>query len=556
MRPARSCWRSRPARSLRASMTSRLGGVDRVLVGLGGVHSVADGLVGGVEGVDRFGLDLAAEGLEVAADGDGGDVGLVGGEGVLEDVASGREVGLVGDDGEVVGGAASGGADVEGAVAGAGGDEGVADVDGVALVAVGGGGVAEPQVLAGVVGRDGDGALSSFSGQGEVPVDVDMLDSPELAVADGFVVVGAQGAVVAAGDDDVAGPGGLPTGDRDGGSFVEVAEVAAGVLDGSVEGVDVGVGLGGDGDGLAVGVEMGPGVGDAVEVALVVVGVDALVVEVGVERPGSSGAEAEGGVGFPSVGEAVDVLEVVGAAGAAELVEHAASADGLELAGVADEDQSPLLGLGEADEPVEGVGANHSALVNHERGAGREPVGRPGAVGAVPLVEELGDGVGSDPGLRFEDTSGLRCRGDAVDGAPLVAEVETRGGERGGLAGPGRSDHEHDPFAAGDGAGDVGLQRIEPGHVDRRRRGRSVVLGVEDVGEDAFLLGQDPVVGQVLDHRVHPHRPPIGPGRPDDVGVEISVQVLDLVGGVLDGAGPVGAVPLRAGWGVVADGGE
>ncbi len=45
----------------------------------------------------------------------------------------------------------------------------------------------------------------------------------------------------------------------------------------------------------------------------------------------------------------MDGGELVDAAGAAQLVEHAASSDGVELAGVADEDQSPSLRHGEMD---------------------------------------------------------------------------------------------------------------------------------------------------------------------------------------------------------------
>ena len=74
--------------------------------------------------------------------------------------------------------------------------------------------------------------------------------------------------------------------------FVEVAEVAAGVLDGLVEGVDVGVGFCGDGDGPVVGVVANPVVGDPVELGLEVGGSDSVVLEVGVERRCSADAEA------------------------------------------------------------------------------------------------------------------------------------------------------------------------------------------------------------------------------------------------------------------------
>ena len=59
-----------------------------------------------------------------------------------------HEVGFVGDDEEVVVGAAAGGADIEPSVGGGEVENrGLADVDGVALVAVGGGGVAEPDMV-------------------------------------------------------------------------------------------------------------------------------------------------------------------------------------------------------------------------------------------------------------------------------------------------------------------------------------------------------------------------------------------------------------------------
>ena len=62
--------------------------------------------------------DLAGE---VAALGDGGEVGAVVGQDVLEDVAGFGRVGGVGDDEEVVGVASAGGADVQAAVGGGAG---------------------------------------------------------------------------------------------------------------------------------------------------------------------------------------------------------------------------------------------------------------------------------------------------------------------------------------------------------------------------------------------------------------------------------------------------
>ena len=142
---------------------------------------------------------------EVAALGDGGDVGPVVGEDALEDVAGLGGIGGLGDDVDAVLVAAAGGPDVQPAVGGGGRDELDGDVDGVALVAVFGGGVAETHMPADVVGREGDDAVSAEVGHGERPVRVGRDDVPQVAVADRLPGAGAKLPVVAAGGDDVAG---------------------------------------------------------------------------------------------------------------------------------------------------------------------------------------------------------------------------------------------------------------------------------------------------------------------------------------------------------------
>ena len=64
-------------------------------------------------------------------------------------------------------------------------------------------------------------------------------------------------------------------------------------------------------------------------------------------------------------------------------------------------------GRGETDEPVERLGAEHPGLVDDERCAGRQRVRESRTSGAAPLVQELCDGVGAEPGLGFEDVRGL-----------------------------------------------------------------------------------------------------------------------------------------------------
>ena len=167
--------------------------------------------------------DLAGE---VAALGDGGDVGAVVGQDVLEDVAGFGRVGGVGDDEEVVGVASSGRADVQAAVGGGAGDELVGDVDGVALVAV----------LGRRVPQAGRARGHTRPGRVTVPCPArwdttsppsssDAGDGPAVAVADRLTCGGEELTVVAAGHHDITDMRALAVSDRDGAVGVEVAGV-------------------------------------------------------------------------------------------------------------------------------------------------------------------------------------------------------------------------------------------------------------------------------------------------------------------------------------------
>ncbi len=76
-------------------------------------------------------------------------------------------------------------------------------------------------------------------------------------------------------------------------------------------------------------------------------GDDPAVGLVGVEGAWVAVSQLQGRGGFPVVGEAVDAFELDRAAGGAQLGEHATTADGLELAGVTDQHEPPLLRVGE-----------------------------------------------------------------------------------------------------------------------------------------------------------------------------------------------------------------
>ena len=93
---------------------------------------------------------------------------------------------------------------------------------------------------------------------------------------------------------------------------------------------------------------------------------------------------------------------VQGSGGIDKLGEHAATADGLELVGVTDQSQPPPVLVGESGESVEVAGGEHAGFVDDDGGAGGESPSWVGwSVGAVPFVEEFGDGghaaVGANP---------------------------------------------------------------------------------------------------------------------------------------------------------------
>jgi hypothetical protein len=235
--------------------------------------------------------------------------------------------------------------------------------------------------------------------------------------------------------------------------------LAAGLLDGGVELVDVFVGLGNDGDAAAGSGVVDPRASRLGDELLEGAFGHAAVVDVGVEGLRIARPQLQGRGLLPWLPEAVDGDQLVAASAAAELVEHAAAADGLELAGVADEDQSPALGHGERDELVEGAGAGHACFVQDEGGAGWQPVGV-GRLPLAPFVEQLGDGVGGDAGLGAQDLAGLGCRSDSEHGPVVVAEVVGGAAQHRGLAGAGRPDDEDEPSVAGHGGGCVGLEDI------------------------------------------------------------------------------------------------
>ncbi|HUG74428.1 MAG TPA: hypothetical protein VMM81_01980 [Acidimicrobiia bacterium] len=156
--------------------------------------SVVSGVAASWRGVERL-VDA-----EAGLSGDGGLVDPVPGDGLGEDVGCGDV--SAGDDLGVVGVSSAGHRRVETTTVDRTVDEEECEVDGAALGGVAGLGVAEFEMLSGVIGGETDGA--GWSGDGDRTVGMDGLDGPVVPVLDHGTAVGAEAALIAAGDDFVA----------------------------------------------------------------------------------------------------------------------------------------------------------------------------------------------------------------------------------------------------------------------------------------------------------------------------------------------------------------
>ena len=176
-------------------------------------------------------------------------------------------------------------------------------------------------------------------------------------------------------------------------------------------------------------------------------------------------------------------------------------------------------------------------------------------VWAVPFVEQIGDCVGGHAGLGFEDTGRFRRRCQPEHRMSVAGEVGNGSAEHGGLAGPGRSDHQHQPVRPCDHRRSFGLHHIKPASVNSGRGGRWVELNVDRPRQDMFFLGKHLAAGVMPSGRFDPHRATIGVAS-RDVGlgrVEINALLEDLVGRPIQRRSPPCAMHARLGTGSVTD---
>jgi hypothetical protein len=158
-------------------------------------------------------------------------------------------------------------------------------------------------------------------------------------------------------------------------------------------------------------------------------------------------------------------------------------------------------------------------------------------------VEQLGHCVRGDAGLGPQDLGGLGglgCRRDREHGPVVAAEVVGGAAQHGGLAGAGRPDDEDEPVLAGHGGGCVCLENVEAVAVERARRPGRRLVRLHGEQQDALLLGDDVLVGEVRLGGGEPDGPTVGGARRAGGGrVEGDAALDGAVAGVLDCLGPV-----------------
>ena len=262
-------------------------------------------------------------------------------------------------------------------------------------------------MLAGVVDGKGHVAVSPVVRHGQRPVIADASDGPGVSVADGLTAGCGEPPVVAACRHDITDVGVFAAGDPCRRVGVEVTGVEPGLLHGAVDGVDVVVCRRHQCRRASVLVIGEPGVGHTLQVVREGAGDDAAVRLVGVEGTRVTGSHQQRRGCLPWMLEAVQAFELIDPPVGAQLVEQAAAADTLQLAGITDERQPPLVRRDQPHDSVEVGRGEHPGLIDDERGPRAEPVlVEWWPIGALPLVEQLGDSVGADPGVALEVASG------------------------------------------------------------------------------------------------------------------------------------------------------
>ena len=214
-----------------------------------------------------------------------------------------------------------------------------------------------------------------------------------------------------------------------------------------------------------------------------------------VEDVDVAAAESEAGVGFPCMREAVDAVELDRAERVDGEAEHAASADGRELQWITDKHDTPGALVGERGEFCEFGSGDHAGFVDDHRRSCGQVEAMVGPSRQVVLDQQLVDGVRLDAGLDPEHLGGCGRGGHPEHRSSVESELFDGGRKRGGLAGTGRADDEHQLRSPGHCAGRHALWIGEV----RRLDGQAFVVVFVDAETAVCPLDQS---GFLVEHSV------------------------------------------------------
>ncbi len=332
-----------------------------------------------------------------------------------------------------------------------------------------------PAALAGArVGVQGPADDQAFAGDG--------VDAEQVAVGQGAAgLPGLDGAVVAGGDDQVAGAGFGAVGDGDRGAVLDDAEGNEFIADAAVELAAQRV-VGGHQQGVgAVGGQRDVGGCGGVHHLLRFPAADPGVLVVLGQHGGVAVAQPQAGLLFPGGAEPDGFGEPGVAQGAGEQGHAAAVFYCLQLAGVSGQDDLGAAGLGVGDQVGQVRAGDHRSLIDDQQRAGSDGEGATGAAAARQVAQELRAVVGHrDPG--GQGVAGRLGRGDP--------DHRAQAGFRPGAGGLGQ-----DPRFAGPGGGVDNGYALAVGQDTQRGGG----LVLTQAGARALVLR---VFGRVTGERV------------------------------------------------------
>jgi hypothetical protein len=208
------------------------------------------------------------------------------------------------------------------------------------------------------------------------------------------------------------------------------------------------------------------------------------------QRGGVSSSKPKTGLAFPFVLEAVDLVQFDGSIRVDEVSEHPSTSYGGELAGVADENESPILLISQSEQFAEfGGGGGGGFVDDHRRPCTQVKSGVRWPRRIRVFDQQLVQCVGRHVGFGSEDLGCGRGWSNPVDGTIVEAKVGSGFGQHRGLPRTSRTHNQLETAIACNGGGGVLLSRGEMIHeVEAPTTLRTAVDAMLRPSEQLFLL--------------------------------------------------------------------